>query len=97
MSVVNVQIDERPADELGIVKVLQPEGITDDALEGAANRAAIFAAVDQLTSVNVFGQIRQHVADEDLLATLLRGGDHLVAFGGGKGHRLFDKDVLARL
>ena len=37
------------------------------------------------------------VGDHELFAGLFAGVDHLLAFGGRSGHRLFAKDVLARL
>ena len=72
MRVVNVQIDERSADFFRIPKVFEPQRIGNHAFEVAAEQLAIFAAVDQLAGVGIFGQKRQAVADENLLFALCR-------------------------
>src|SRR5436190_17366766 len=68
VGVVNVQVDKRPADLPRIVEVLEPKRIGNDALEMTAEELAVLAAGDEFSSVHVFGQKRQDVADENLPA-----------------------------
>src|SRR5206468_4282799 len=90
--VMYVQIDERPANLFGVVKIFEPERIGDDPLEMAAKQLAVFAAHNGLMSEGVLGEKRQAVADEDLLARFIGRAHDLIALGGRQAHRLFDKN-----
>jgi hypothetical protein len=92
-----MQIQHWPADDIGIVKPVDPQGIGHGSFEVSSNWLSVLTLANQLSHIGILGEKRKNMGYQQMSPGRFRRSQHLIALLRSQRHGFLAQNMTAVL